>query len=188
MDFGWYGDRDIGGAVTFLTDQPDVDPSRIAAVGLSMGGEEAIGAAATNDAIKAVVAEGATNRVAADKAWLSDEYGARGALSEALEAMTYGFADLLTTAGPPVSLHDAVRAAAPRPVLLITAGDVADEARAGRYIQSASPATVTLWDVPGTSHTHGLRTHPDEWEHRVVTFLDDALGRADGGNRRPPPR
>ena len=44
MDFGWYGDEDVGGAVTFLAAQPGI--STIAAVGMSMGGEEAIGAAA----------------------------------------------------------------------------------------------------------------------------------------------
>lgn len=176
MDFGWFGDRDIGGAVTFVTGQPDVNPDRIAAIGMSMGGEEAIGAAATVKQLRAVVAEGATNRVAADKAWLSDEYGASGAVTEAVESLTYGFADLLTSANPPISLRNAVRAAAPRPVLLIAAGDVADEALAGRYIQSGSPDTVDLWVVPGTGHTHGLDTHPDEWESRVVAFLDRALG------------
>src|SRR5206468_1520008 len=71
MDFGWYGDADVQGAVTFLGAQPDVRDGRIAAVGLSMGGEEAIGAAATDPRIRAVVAEGATGRVAADNDWLS---------------------------------------------------------------------------------------------------------------------
>jgi pimeloyl-ACP methyl ester carboxylesterase len=175
MDFGWLGDRDVGGAVAFLRAQGDVDAARIAAVGLSMGGEDAIGASAALDSISAVVAEGATNRVAGDKAWLSDEFGVRGAVSEGVEALTYGMADLLTSAGPPVTLHDAVHASA-RPTLLIAAGDVADEARAGRYIQSASPKTVELWVVPGTGHTHALYTHPGEWEARVVAFLDTALG------------
>lgn len=60
MDFGWRGDEDVAAAVTFLRAQPDVDDERIAAVGMSMGGEEAIGAAADDTRIKAVVAEGAT--------------------------------------------------------------------------------------------------------------------------------
>lgn len=67
MDFGWYGDEDIAGATAFLSDQSDVDADRIAAVGMSMGGEQAIGAAATNTDIRAVVAEGSTNRVASDR-------------------------------------------------------------------------------------------------------------------------
>src|SRR5205085_4257994 len=56
MDFGWYGDRDVNGAVQFLTQQRDVGQGRILAVGLSMGGEEAIGAAASNPRICGVVA------------------------------------------------------------------------------------------------------------------------------------
>ncbi|MGZ8804469.1 MAG: alpha/beta hydrolase, partial [Microbacterium sp.] len=63
MDFGWYGDEDIAAAVSFLQSQPGVDDNRIAAVGMSMGGEEAIGAAGSDPRISAVVAEGATNRV-----------------------------------------------------------------------------------------------------------------------------
>ena len=113
MDFGWYGDRDVGGAVAFLAQQPDVDPDRIGAVGMSMGGEEAIGAAAAVPGLRAVVAEGATNRVAGDKAWLSNEFGLRGALTEAVDAVTYAVADALTDARPPITLHDAVARAAP---------------------------------------------------------------------------
>jgi uncharacterized protein len=85
MDFGWYGDQDVSAAVTFLRTRPAVDDERIAAVGLSMGGEEAIGAAATDTGVRAVVAEGATNRVAADRAWLSEEFGWRGAVQEGMD-------------------------------------------------------------------------------------------------------
>ncbi|HEY6746782.1 MAG TPA: alpha/beta hydrolase, partial [Mycobacteriales bacterium] len=53
MDAGWYGDRDISAAVTFLQHQPGVDPGRIGVLGLSMGGEEAIGAAAADPAVRA---------------------------------------------------------------------------------------------------------------------------------------
>jgi dienelactone hydrolase len=174
MDFGWYGDVDVGGAVAFLRRQPDVAGGRIAAVGMSMGGEQAIGAAARIHDLRAVVAEGATNRVAGDKAWLSDEYGVRGALSEALAALTYGFTDLLTSASPPAPLRDAV-AATPAPLLLIAAGDVADEAHAAASIRSGSPDTVDVWIARGAGHTGALETHPAEWERRVVSFLGGAL-------------
>jgi pimeloyl-ACP methyl ester carboxylesterase len=175
MDFGWYGDHDTAAAVTFLQSQPDVDDERIAAVGLSMGGEEAIGAAATDARIRAVVAEGATNRVGADKQWLSDQYGWRGAIQEGIEWLTYSAADLLTDAEPPISLRDAVVAAAPRPVLLIAAGQEDNEGYASRFIAGASPETVDVWVVPNAGHTGALDTHPLEWRKRVTTFLDDAL-------------
>src|SRR6478609_4282785 len=90
MDFGWYGEQDIPAAVTFLQQQPDINPDRIGAVGLSMGGEQAIGALGTDPRIRGVVAEGATNWVLADKAWLPDTYGIRGRIQLGVEAITYG--------------------------------------------------------------------------------------------------
>jgi pimeloyl-ACP methyl ester carboxylesterase len=176
MDFGWYGDQDVTGAVSFLAAREDVDPGRIGLVGMSMGGEQALGAAASDDRVRAVVAEGATGRTAADNEWFSEEYGVRGSLTEAWTGvLEYGLVDLLTAASPPVSLHDAVAATAPRPVLLITASTLAEEAAAARYIRSASPRTVSVWDVPGAAHTGGLETRPGAWEQRVVAFLDRSL-------------
>lgn len=175
MDFGWYGDQDVTGAVSFLASRPDVDPGRIAVLGLSMGGEEAIGAAAADSRIAAVVAEGATHRIAADRAWLSTEYGWRGTLQEGVDRLTYAATDLLTPARPPGTLRTAVGRTAPRPVLLIAGGAVADEEHAGRFIRSGSPTTVELWVVPGAGHTAGLTTRPAEWEAKVTGFLDAAV-------------
>jgi pimeloyl-ACP methyl ester carboxylesterase len=180
MDFGWYGDQDVSGAVTFLAGRPDVDPARIAAMGMSMGGEQAIGAAAADPRIAAVVVEGATARTAADNAWLSEVYGLRGAFSERWQGLLeYGLTDLLTAAGPPVSLHEAAARAAPRELLLVTAGRIADERHAARYIRSASPRTVSTWQVAGAGHTQGLATRPRLWAAHVLTFLDRALAGGD---------
>ena len=175
MNFGWYGEPDLSAALDYLMTRPDVDPSRIGALGESMGGEEAIGALAGDERLRAVVAEGATNRVAADWAWLSDQYGLRGMAQRGVFWLTYGLTDLLTSASPPTSLRRAVAAAAPRRVLLIAAGTMADEQHAGHFVQEASPGTVGLWVVPGAGHTGGLHAQPSEWERRVVTFFDSAL-------------
>ena len=174
MDFGWYGDEDVGAAVSYLQSRPDVR-SRIGALGLSMGGEEAIGAAAADTRIGAVVAEGATNRSTADRAWLSDQYGWRGTLQEGIEWLTYGVTDLFTPADQPISLRDAAAAAAPRPILLIAGGALPDEEYADRYIRSGSPGSVQLWVVPEAGHTAGLQVAPAEWEQRVIAFFDSAL-------------
>jgi pimeloyl-ACP methyl ester carboxylesterase len=175
MDFGWYGDADIAAAVTFLRQQPGVDSSRIAAVGLSMGAEEALGALDKDGGLAAVVAEGATGRTADDKAWLPGAYGWRGSLTAAIEHVTYTVADLLTDAVPPVSLRAAVRSGGSRPVLLIAAGTRPDEAAVARYLQTASPGTVHVWVVPGATHTRALQTQPQQWDQQVTTFLDAAL-------------
>lgn len=179
MDFGWWGERDVAGAVTFLAAQPGVEPDRIAAVGMSMGGEEALGALGADARLAAVVAEGATGRTAADGAWLSERYGIRGWLQRQIDRVTYGWADLLTPAPAPGTLRDAVRSAAPRPVLLIAAGDAVDEQHAAEHIRAGSPDSVEVWVAAGAGHVGALDTHPVEWEERVAAFLDAAIGGAD---------
>jgi dienelactone hydrolase len=174
MDFGWFGDADIAAAVTYLTGRRDVDPTRIGVVGMSMGGEEAIGAAASDPRIHAVVAEGVTGRTAADTAWLSDVYGVRGAVQEGLELLRYTLTDLLTSAPTPISLSDAIGRASSTPFLLIAAGNVADERHVINNLGDASQH-VTTWVVPGSGHTQGLTTAPAEWERRVTAFLDETL-------------
>ncbi|MCU0259474.1 MAG: alpha/beta fold hydrolase [Ilumatobacteraceae bacterium] len=178
MDLGWNGDADIDAAVDLLRTRPDVDPTRIAVVGLSMGGEEAIGAAAADPRIAAVVAEGATGRTAADKAWLSEEYGVRGWLQEQVDRLTYAFVRWFADPDDPISLADAVADAAPRPVLLIAAGDVPEEGQVAERLAEVAPSSVEVWEVEGAGHTDGLDTAPEEWERRVVRFLDGALGTA----------
>lgn len=175
MDFGWNGDVDIAAAVSFLADRSDVESDRIGVVGLSMGGEEAIGALAADDRIAAVVAEGATGRSAADEGWLAEEYGARGRLQLGVDWLQTWFTDLLTEASVPTSLGDAVEAGAPRPVLLVTAGDVADESHSAEHVRARAPSSVSVWTVPGAGHTGGLETAPAEWEETVIGFLDRAL-------------
>lgn len=185
MDFGWHGNVDIEAAVTFLLAQPEVDPDSIGVVGLSMGGEEAIGAAANDDRIAVVVAEGATARIDADKEWLVDEYGFRGWTQTKLEWIQYAFAGLLTDARKPQSLASAARDASPRPILLIIGGRAYDEASAAQHI-AAGNSNVTIWAVPDAGHIQGLAVAPEEWQSRVVGFLDRALADSSPGGRTTP--
>ncbi len=175
MDFGWFGDRDIAASTEHLASRPEVEEDQIGVVGFSMGGEEALGAAATNPQIRAVVAEGATARQADDKAWLSDVYGWRGWIQEQLEAAQYGVTDYLTDASPPISLRSAVAESPGTRYLLITAGTVEDEAHAAAYIDSGRADGASVWNVDGAGHTDGHATQPDEWTRRVTDFLDQTL-------------
>jgi hypothetical protein len=59
-------------------------------------------------------------------------------------------------------------------MLLLAAGDVADEGYAARDIQDGT-SNVQLLQVPDTGHTQALYTHPREWEQRVTDFLAAAL-------------
>jgi uncharacterized protein len=178
MDFGWHGEADAAGAVDFLTQQAGVSAKQIGLVGLSMGGEQAIGAAGVDERVAAVVAEGATNRVAADKEYLA-VYGVRGELQQWLDRLTYATTDLLSDAPRPPALRHSVALASqrtdPAAFLLITAGRVPDEGHAADYIRGPSRTAVRVWTVPGAGHTQGLEAAPAEWEERVSGFLDQHL-------------
>jgi pimeloyl-ACP methyl ester carboxylesterase len=175
MDLGWHGDDDVAAATEYLAERPDVDANRIGLIGLSMGGEEAIGATATDPLVRAVVAEGATARSAADESWLSDEYGVRGALQEQVEKVQDVVTDVLTDASVPISNREAVARSDDVRYLLIAAGTVAEEESAARHVAAVDPERVTVWVVPGAGHTAGLAVAPDEWEARVIAFLEASL-------------
>jgi uncharacterized protein len=173
MDLGWYGDADIAAAVDHLVAMSDVT-GRIGAVGMSMGGEAAVGAAAAVPELAAVVAEGATGRRGAD--WLPLEPAGIGRWSSgAFYAVQDGAASVLSGADPPTDLRSAVVAAAPTPMLLIAAGEVPREGVAGWRLHEAAPDRVELWEVPDAEHTGGLTTDAVGWTSRVGAFLDRAL-------------
>ena len=173
MDFGWWGGRDIAAAVSFLARPPGIHAGKIALLGESMGGEQALAAAGSDPRIRAVVAEGATGQQPADHGWLP--YGIDGVLQRGMKWVQYTAAGLLSGASQPGSIRDGIRAAAPRPVVIIAGGAVADEPVAARWFQAASPATVQVWVVPHAGHTQGLATAPRAWEARVISFLNAAV-------------
>lgn len=174
MDLGWWGDLDTSAGIDLLVDR-GIDADRIAAVGLSMGGEEAIGAAAADPRLRVVVAEGATARTPADTRWYPDAYGAVGWLAVALDHASSALTELLTPAPRPVGLRDAVASAGSTRFLLIAAGALPEETHAAEHVAAAAPERTEVWTVPGAGHTGALRADPDGWERRVIGLLDDAL-------------
>jgi pimeloyl-ACP methyl ester carboxylesterase len=181
MDLGWYGETDIAGALTYLAAQPGVDPHSIGLLGMSMGGEEAIGTAGVDPRVAAVVAEGVTGRTADDKAWLSDVYGLAGRVQNQLDRVTYGLADLLTDAPHPVPLRESVTTTR-APTLLVVAGQVDDERSVAGLLAHAAPDHISVWVVEGAGHGGALGVAPAEWEQRVVGFFSAALRGNTGGS------
>ena len=173
MDFGWWGDRDLAAAVSFLDRQPGIRAGKIAALGESMGGEQALAAAGSDPRIRAVIAEGATGQQLADHGWRPG--GTELTLQRGMEWVMYTAAGVISGAPRPMSIPDAIRAAYGRPTLIIAGGAVADEPVAARWFRAASPAAVQVWVVPHAGHTQGLTAAPQAWEAHVIGFLNAAL-------------
>jgi uncharacterized protein len=170
MDLGWSGALDLDAAVSFLGQQPDVDPDRIGVLGLSMGGVGALTGAAADPRIRAVVSEGAVVGTLAD----ASSRGPGGWLSLPFFWVRHVAADLMSAAEPPVALEEAMAGIAPRPVLLIS-GKGGAETDLNRRFEAVAPASTELWELPDTPHTHAIWTHREEWARRVLGFLNGAL-------------
>jgi uncharacterized protein len=175
MEYGWLGDHDVSAAITYASKQLDVHPGWVGAVGVALGADQVLGAAATDERIKAVVADGATGRAMSDSGWLPK--GPLGWVRRGVDAIAYGSASLFSNAAPPQSLQEAVAGMAPRPVLLV-AGDTSSaggEESAARWIQEGSPRTTQLWLSPGADRGAAFAAHPQEWEAAVARFLTATL-------------
>ena len=170
--FGWGGEKDVNAAVAYLQ-RRHVDPDRIGGLGLSVGGEMMLEAAAESNGLRAVVSEGAGARSIREDVslpglakWID--------LPSAL-AVTTGTV-IFSNQLPPPSLKSLVPRIAPRPVFLIYAthgqgGEV--ELSPQYYAEAAEPKT--LWAISDGSHTGGIDARPQEYEQRVTAFFDDAL-------------
>jgi fermentation-respiration switch protein FrsA (DUF1100 family) len=174
--FGWKGERDIRAAVAFLHSRADVDPERIGGIGLSVGGEMMIEAAAESSGLKAIVSEGAGIR-SIREAVAVEGTRKRIEASIAHAVVTPGVALFRNTAPPP-SLEELVARISPRPVFLIYAvPGQGGEAELTEAFYEAAREPKAMWRVPGAGHTGGIEARPREYERRVIGFFDQALRR-----------
>lgn len=158
----WRFAPDADAALAYLRGRPDVHAGRIGIVGVSLGGEIAVDAAAHHREWRAIVAEGVQGGPAADPA------------TSAVLTLLGGLNHVLSGSGPSAANAQLVERIAPRPLLLISAGRGA-EARANRDYQRRAGSAAELWNLPGASHATALRTDPARYERHVLSFLDRAL-------------
>jgi uncharacterized protein len=170
--FGWKGDRDLHAAVDYLRSRPDVDPARIGGIGLSVGGEMLIHAAAHSDGFKAIVSEGSSGQSIRDG--IANAGVVEGLLADV--GGTTGTA-LFTSTLPPPSLKSEVAKIAPSAVFFVYGehGQNGTEMKPNRAFYAAAREPKQIWEVPNGQHIAGITTAPVEYERRVTGFFDDHL-------------
>ena len=169
--FGWHGERDIRAAVAFLQSRRDVDPGRIGGIGLSVGGEMMIEAAAESSALKAIVSEGASSRSVRDE--LANPGGGWG------EIVSNGVATLATAVFsgnlPPATLKSLVPRIPGAVFFVYGERGQPGERPANRAFYAAARGQKEIWEVAGSGHIGGVEAQPAEYERRVVGFFDRVL-------------
>lgn len=171
--FGWGGERDISAALDYLEDRADVDPGRIGGLGLSVGGELMLQAAAQDHRLAAVVSEGAGSRSLREE--VHEFEGLELATAMPFLALKTAAVSVFSDTAPPPSLLDLVPGIAPRPVLFIWAPHGGNVEGLNPTYRELAGSGASIWRIDDARHIRGLATHPVEYEHRVVGFFDAAL-------------
>ncbi len=173
--FGWAMDKDLIAAAAFLQSRRDVEQDRIGGIGLSVGGEMLLQAAAESDLFKAVVSEGAGARSFRENLEKPIELNTLSELAVSF-VLSAGTA-LFSNHEPPPNLKSLVPRIAPRSVLLIYAlhGTGGEEKQLNPKYYAAAGEPKQVWEIPEAAHTGGIAARPREYERRVVGFFDRAL-------------
>ena len=164
--FGWEWDRDVRGAVSYLTSR---GIHRIGLLGISTGAEAVVTEAASDPRVNAVVSDGLQGRTAADASHLP--FGDRISIEIPFAVMG---AEIRLATGqrqpkPLMQLvHDVART---HPLLLI--GTVGFEREFDRAYTRGTKAQ--LWQLPNSAHTQGIDDHPHAYAERVLTLFNRAL-------------
>ena len=170
MRFGWRGTRDLEAAIAYLESRPDVDPDRIGGVGLSVGGEVMLQAAAETDDFRAIVSEGAGVRSVREAVHVPGTEELM--LTEIFARRELGTA-VFTSDLPPPSLMD-LSADVTEPLLVIHADPGQGGETLSREYYEAAKGPKEYWAAPG-GHTGAIDAAPEEYERRIVGFFDETL-------------
>lgn len=169
--FGWNSSPDIAAAVRYLQEQPEA--GTIGALGLSMGGEILLGEAAANPEIKAIVVDGATRRSTQELLALDSE---RSLVHNFTARVMYAATELFGGDKPPQPLLESMLLADKTNFLFIAAGDEDLEVKFNQlFFDRLGSDRAVLWVAPEVDHLGALRRYSQEYENRIINFLEDSL-------------
>jgi dienelactone hydrolase len=174
--YGWGNVRDIDAAVGWLQGRPEVTDGRIGGLGLSVGGEQMVEAAAGNDLLRAVVSEGAGTRSVREALVREGPNALELALQFPMDLVQTLATAVFSGDAPPPSLEELAARIAPKAVFFIYGeeGQAVEEAVNVPY-HAAADEPKELWEVPGAGHTAGIDAQPDDYERRVLDFFEGTL-------------
>jgi len=165
--FGWLGTRDVGAAVGFLEAQNGI--TAIGGMGLSLGGEVLLGAASEYPQVRSIVADGATQRSAAELHAMESE---RPLVRSFVPQLVYAFVQAFSGTAPPKPILDSMVEATSTEFLLVAGGNMPREIAFGELFEETVGGRAELWVVPDAGHTEAFGRYPGEYEQRVITFFD----------------
>lgn len=166
---------DVRAATNYLLTRPEVDPNRIAALGVSLGSSSALLAMPDDPAIKALISE---------SSFADIQSVVNKSFQNFIGLPSFPFAPVTTwiverrlgvNAGR-IRPVDAIAKIGNRPVFIIQ--DLADDlfpVTAGARLYAAASGPKQMWEIPNAKHAQGYAAQPDEYARRVLDFLARSL-------------
>ncbi len=174
--FGWGSAGDLDAAVAYLQQRPELEDGRIGGLGLSVCGELMLEAAADNQGLAAVVSEGAGLRSVRESLVREGPHPVELALQWPQDAILTAATAVLSGDAPPPALDEHIADISPRAVFLLYGekGQGMEKVLNPPYFEAAAEPKE-IWEIPGATHTGGLKAEPREYEERVVGFFNRTL-------------
>lgn len=170
--FGWWGMKDLLGAVKYLQTRAEIDPHRIGALGVATGAQIALRAAAVSQDIRAVWADGPTPMV------LQDHQVEMQTLRQRFLApwwgLTYRVQEWLTGLRQPSPLVDVLGQMPPRPVFIVGSGNARLIHLAQKYYEAAEKPKW-WWQLDEIPFANGILEKGDDYDFKLIGFFNKAL-------------
>jgi fermentation-respiration switch protein FrsA (DUF1100 family) len=175
ISFGLRERADLDAFYRYLHDRSDIDRDRIGLFGVSMGGTIAIGHAAENPGIRALVSDCAFSSVA-DTVGTSIKFFTGLPAFPFAPAITFWVERAIGGSMEDIDAKRWIARISPRPVLLMQGGaDHVVSPESGRKLFDAAGEPKELWFEPDVGHAEFLKMKPKEFEERLVGFFDRYL-------------
>jgi pimeloyl-ACP methyl ester carboxylesterase len=168
--FGWNGTEDVGAAVEYLSRQDGV--SRIGALGLSLGGEVLLHAAASYPEIRAVMADGATFLSLEDYLALPSN---RSFVRSYTNRVVFATAQVFGGPPPKERIVDSMMEAKDTRFLLVAGGLVKNEVDYNSLFAKLDASRCDLWIAEGAGHTEAFSRDPGAYTQRMIRFFERGL-------------
>jgi fermentation-respiration switch protein FrsA (DUF1100 family) len=168
--------EDLLSVIDYVAARPDIDPNKIGAMGVSLGGVTTILAAARDQRIKAVVDDCGFTDITSVLETAFDYF---------LHLPPYPFAPISVKiaelrTGQQISkvrAVDVVGQISPRPIFIIHGlDDPAVPPSHSERMYAAAGQPKQVWFVPGAKHNGSRQVAGAEYEQRVVAFFRQSLG------------
>lgn len=168
--FGWNGTEDVRAAVEYLERKEGV--SRIGALGLSLGGEVLLHAAAAYPGIEAVMADGATFLSLEDYLALPTN---RSFVRSYTNRVVFATAEVFGGPPPKERIVDSIVEAKDTRFLLVAGGLVKNEVDYNSLFAKIDESRCDLWIAEGAGHTEAFIREPEGYAERMIRFFERGL-------------